>query len=156
MNISKFIRKGSRVFVFYFSILMCTSAYSLSADESAEPGITDTWSTVYPPFKDEGALVEGADIVGGHILGSVGFVVGIPLGFVGGLVTQITHDDPNLGFDGTLQASSDGFSIVGKFLLGLPVYVVKKMTYDLPAALISTDITYNKRKRKDGSRKIRH
>ncbi len=129
------------------------SDVTITADSNS---YTETWNTVHRPFKGEGPLVEGADIVGGNLFGSIGFIVGVPLGFIGAVVTQLTHDDPNKGYDSVLQASSDSFSVAGKYLLGLPVYAIKKVTYDLPLTLIETDITYNQRTKKDGFGKIRH
>ena len=149
------IRAHFIIFLFIFGI---TSSPAHSGEGQAIEGnnYTDTWNTVYRPFKGEGPLVEGADIVGGNLFGSIGFIVGVPLGFIGAAVTQLTHNDPNKGYDSVLQTSSDSFSVIGKYLFGLPVYTIKKIIYDLPLALIETDITYNQRTKKDGFGKIRH
>ncbi|OUS03235.1 hypothetical protein A9Q81_07560 [Gammaproteobacteria bacterium 42_54_T18] len=139
-----------------FFIGASSPAHSDVTETADNNGYSKTWNTVHRPFKGEGPLVEGADIVGGNLFGSIGLIVGVPLGFIGAVVTQLTHDDPNKGYDSVLQASSDSFSVVGKYLLGLPVYTIKKVTYDLPLTLIETDITYNQRTKKDGFGKIRH
>ena len=155
MFLPKSILRNTLLFFAATIIFLPSSAYCNSEQTGINP-YTQVWKTVYPPFEGEGSLVEGADIVGGHAFGAIGFIVGVPLGFVGGIVTQITNNDPDKGFDGVLQASSDSFSIVGKYIVGMPVYLIKKVTYYLPATLLENDITYNKRKKKDGSGKVRH
>ncbi|OUR86741.1 hypothetical protein A9Q81_27885 [Gammaproteobacteria bacterium 42_54_T18] len=157
MKISLF--QSPRTYFIILSFAIGAASFPAHSNESKSidsNSYSDTWNTVYQPFKDEGPLVEGADIVGGNLFGSIGLIVGIPLGFIGAAITQLTHDDPSKGYDSVLQTSSDSFSVAGKYLFGLPVYTVKKITYDLPLALIETDITYNQRTKKDGFSKIRH
>lgn len=120
---------------------------------------TETWSTVYAPFEGEGPIVEGTEQIGGYLLGIPGLVISLPVGVVGAVVTQISDNDFDTGFDNSVNAVSSSFSIVGKYALGLPIYALKSVFYDLPVsayeASVNSQSNSNKEERTHGPSKIR-
>ncbi|AUM12973.1 hypothetical protein [Ketobacter alkanivorans] len=111
-----------------------------------EVPFTDTWNTTYAPFKNEGPLLDGADRVGSYIVGIPGMIISVPIGVVGAVFSQLTHNDFDKGFDASVNTVSSGFGIVGKYVVGTPVYLLKKVFYDAPKAVFTSesDPTNNK------------
>lgn len=104
-----------------------------------EVPFTDTWNTTYAPFKDEGPLLDGADRAGSYIVGIPGMIISVPIGVVGAVFSQLTYNDFDKGFDASVNTVSSGFGIVGKYVVGTPVYLLKKAFYDAPKAVFTSD-----------------
>ena len=114
----------------------------------------DTWNTPYEPFKDEGTFVESADTAGSYILGVPGMIISLPIGIGGALVTQLTQNDFDTGFDATVNTISSGFGVVGKYVLGLPAYALKSFFYNAPKSVLASE-SDGKKEKKHGSPKVR-
>lgn len=117
------------------AVLMVASAQVTVAEPTEvqqDWQFVDFWFDPIPPFEEEGPIVEGADAVGGTTFGVVGTIIGIPIGVVAAPVGQIVASDPEAAFDQGLEKTATGFSAVGKYILGLPTFLVKKTLWDFP------------------------
>lgn len=115
----------------FFVLLLCFSFTGKGIAES-EWEFTEQWAIPYKPFDNEGVVVESADHAGAVLFGIPGIIVGIPVGLVSAPIGQIVSGEPEAAFDQGFKTTAKAFSITGKYVVGLPIYLLKKGLWDGP------------------------
>lgn len=124
------MKKHSTCSTLFATLTLCAALFTLPVSAMA-----DDPADVFRPeaLRNDGPVVEVASAVGGVTGGAVGIVAGTVIGApVGAVVGTLVTGKPREGLTQGFWVPVNGLAHVGAYVIGGPVWLVKKIVYDAP------------------------